>query len=59
MAGTIDAEGQMVLDSPGSTQFERWSWLKEGARVRQVARFTQDGGITFAAPHFDGLYTRR
>lgn len=49
-----------MLDAPGSTMFQRWSWIAEpGGTVRQVADATGNGGSTFGAPFWDGLYTRR
>lgn len=59
VSGGVDAQGQMVLKTPGDQSYERWSWLKEGPNVRQRAVFTNNGGNSFAAPHFDGVYSPR
>lgn len=49
-----------MLDAPGESMFQRWSWFAEpGGTVRQVADATGNGGSTFGAPFWDGLYTRR
>jgi len=59
VSGGIDAQGQMVLKTAGTQSYERWAWLKEGANVRQRADFTNNGGASFAAPHFNGVYAPR
>lgn len=60
LAGTIDGQGQMTMyTNQGGQQTERWAWLKEGSNVRQRADFTNDGGNSYQAPHFNGLYVPR
>jgi hypothetical protein len=61
ISGSSPAPGVMSLDTtPGASTFERWLWTRNAdGSVRQIARVTANGGATFAAPSWDGLYTRR
>lgn len=60
IAGTFGAGVMTMLNPPGGgTRHERWRWTVEGTRVRQQATFSSDGGATYSAPSFDGLYARR
>jgi len=61
LTGDLQSPGVMRMDTqPGATVFERWSWIANAdGSVRQVGEATQNGGTTFATPHWDGRYTRR
>ncbi|MBL8986939.1 MAG: Ig-like domain-containing protein [Gemmatimonadetes bacterium] len=60
IAGTFENGAMTLLNPPGGgTQHERWRWTVEGVRVRQQATFTANGGASYSAPSFDGLYARR
>jgi hypothetical protein len=60
LAGLSYDATSVVMRTPNGNAWERWSWIRlPDGRVRQVADFTANNGQSFAAPHWDGLYTRR
>jgi hypothetical protein len=61
LAGTLVSAGQLVMTSPPLGQsYERWSWIRQqDGSVRQVAERTGNGGASFQAPYWDGLYRRQ
>jgi hypothetical protein len=60
LSGTLQG-GNMIMLSPQQGQtLERWTWSVEGnGNVRQVGEGSNNGGATYGAPHWNGLYTRR
>ncbi|NOT09423.1 MAG: hypothetical protein HOP28_14605 [Gemmatimonadales bacterium] len=60
IAGSF-VNGAMDLINPpgGGTLQERWRWTVEGDNVRQAAATSTNGGQTYSAPTWNGLYIRR
>jgi hypothetical protein len=60
LAGTFRNGAMELLNPPGGGPVhQRWRWTVEGSEVRQVAAETSNGGVSYGAPSFTGIYSRR
>lgn len=60
LGGTLNGDAMELLAPPGGgANHQLWRWTREGSNVRQVGSATSNGGASYSAPFWNGIYTPR